>query len=77
MNAACSDNHPSTQAGTEYIPPSPIVVDKYVNDVTMRLQEQGHRGCDDPDVIQGLASFLNMVALVTAKNLNRKGRVAP
>jgi len=55
-----------------YIPPASTVVNQLARDTCKQLAERGSSGFDEPEVIQGLADFLNFAAELTAKLLNRK-----
>lgn len=53
-----------------YVPPDPHKVDQLAQDACMQLAES-EPVYADPNVIGGLAAFLNVVAVIIAKGLNK------
>ncbi len=52
-----------------YIPPSPEVLEHFAQDV---CRELGPNYCD-PDIVDGFASFMKVIARALANDLNREG----
>ena len=53
-----------------YVVPEAQVVERLARDVCVRLAQAGDVSFNDPDVITGLADFLNLMARILAKQLN-------
>lgn len=60
-----------TQKSTVYHPPAPKVIEDYAKEVCNTLAEKGGESYTKPEVSIGLARFLNLLAYLTAKHLNK------
>lgn len=53
-----------------YYSPSNKIISQYARDVCQQLAERGEPEFNNPDVIDGFAAFLNVIAQVGSKYLN-------
>ena len=60
-----------TEQNITYIPPAAAVFDKLAREACRVLAEQNEYAFNDPEVMQGLADYLQLVAELTAKYLNK------
>ncbi len=55
-----------------YHPPSRRIIDEFVQQVSNRLSREQNPGYSSPDVIWGLARFLELAGSVLAKRLSEQ-----
>lgn len=71
MDTHDSENPTPDKADTRvtYVPLKPIVIDQFAQDACKHLAEHDPT-FGDPEVVSGLAAFLNTIAEIVAKRLN-------
>jgi hypothetical protein len=53
-----------------YVPPSKNCIKSFARDVCSRLADDRDPGLNDPEIVNGLADFLEVIARIEAKRLS-------